>query len=63
MPLMRAHLILEGASSPCAARLPRYSFDKVGERTRTSTLLSTKTALFSRSTTASMLVQALFELW
>ena len=58
MPFMRAHLILEGASSPCAARLPRCSFDKVGERARTSMLLSTQTALFSRSTTASMPVQA-----
>ena len=63
MPFMRAHLILEGASSPCAARLPRYSFDKVRERARTSMASSAQTALFSRSTTASMLVQALFELW
>ena len=31
VPLMRAHLILEGASSPRAACLPRYSFDKVGD--------------------------------
>ena len=30
VPFMRAHLILEGASSPRAACLPRYSFDKVG---------------------------------
>ena len=59
MPFMRAHLILEGASSPYAARLPRYSFDKVGERVCTSMLSSTLTALYSRSTTASMLVQAL----
>ena len=44
MPFMRAHLILEGASSPCAARLPRYSFDKVGERARTSMLSSPLTA-------------------
>ena len=29
VPFMRAHLILEGASSPRAACLPRYSFDKV----------------------------------
>ena len=42
---MRAHLILEGASSPCAARLPRYSFDKVGKRVCTSMLSSTLTAL------------------
>ena len=63
MPFMRAHLILEGALSPCAARLPRYSFDKVGERARASVPFSTQTAPFSRSTTASMLVQALFQLW
>jgi hypothetical protein len=44
VPLMRAHLILEGPSSPCAARLPRYSFDKVGERARTSMLSSQLTA-------------------
>ena len=60
VPFMRAHLILEGASSPSAARLPRYSFDKVRERARTSMASSAQTALFSRSTTASMLVQALF---
>ena len=36
VPFMRAHLILEGASSPRAACLPRYSFDKVRERARTS---------------------------
>ena len=44
VPFMRAHLILEGASSPCAARLPRYSFDKVGERVCTSMLSSPLTA-------------------
>ena len=63
MPFMRAHLILEGAFSPCAARLPRCSFDKVRERARTSMVSSAQTASFSRSTTASMLVQALFQLW
>ena len=62
VPFMRAHLILEGPSSPCAACLPRYSFDKVRERARTSMASSAQTALFSRSTTASMLVQALFDL-
>ena len=63
MPFMRAHLILEGASSPRAARLPRYSFDKVGERARASVPFSTQTAPFSRSTTATMAVHALPELW
>ena len=63
VPFMRAHLILEGASSPCAARLPRYSFDKVRERARTSMASSAQTALFSRSATAIMLVQALCQLW